>query len=94
MGASGIGGIKEGRMKVKEKGRNDVALAKLNELFRDAMLKRLLEKEEEGWDGWGNRREMDKFAGGLKDRMIRNILEGDWVDVANLAMFAWNFEEE
>lgn len=80
-------------MKVKEVRDGQVALAKLNELFRDAMLKRLIEKDEIGWEGWGNRKEMKKFAGGLKDRMIRNILQGDWVDVANLAMFAWNFEE-
>ncbi len=36
---------------------------------------------------------MKHFAGGVKDRMIRNVLEGDWVDVTNLAMFAWNFEK-
>ena len=80
-------------MKVKEKGNEQVALAKLNELFRDAMLKRLLEKFEDGWEGWGNKKEMARFAGGLKNRMIRNIVDGDWVDVANLAMFAWNFEK-
>ena len=80
-------------MKVKCEENEQASLAKLNEKFRDAMLKRLLEKFEDGWDGWNDKITMQRFCGGLKDRMIRNVLEGDWVDVANLAMFAWNFEK-
>jgi hypothetical protein len=68
------------------------SLAKLNERFRDAMLSRLLEKLDYGWSGWSYRKEMERLDGGLKERIIRNALEGDWVDVANLAMFAWNLE--
>jgi len=79
-------------MKIKCDENEKISLAKLNEKFRDAMLKRLLEKLEHGWEGWENKKEMKRFGGGLTERIIRNALEGDWVDVANLAMFAWNLE--
>ncbi len=80
-------------MKVKCGKNEKASLAKLSKLFKDAMMKRLLEKIEDGWEGWNNEQVMSQYSGGLKERIIRNVLEGDWVDVANLAMFAWNFED-
>ena len=79
-------------MKVKSGKDEEASLAKLNELFRDAMLQRLLEKKAGGWTGWNNEKYMRNYDGGLKERIIQNCLNGEWVDVANLAMFAWNFE--
>lgn len=49
---SARGQLKGGRMKVKNTKNEQVALAKLNEIFRDAMLKRLFEKQKDGWFGW------------------------------------------
>ena len=69
-----------------------LGLMGLADLFSGAMKDRLNEKEAEGWEGWDNRKDMQVFEGGLERRIIRNILDGHWVDVANLAMFAWNFE--
>lgn len=79
-------------MKVKCGKDEKASLEKLSDLFRGEMLNRLTEKLEDGWEGWNNKKEMSRFDGGLKERIIRNALEGDWIDVANLAMFAWNFE--
>jgi len=81
-------------MKVKCGKDEQVSLAELNEKFRDAMLKRLIEKFNCGWEGWNNGKEMKRFSGGFKERIISNALEEDWVDVANLAMFAWNFQQD
>ena len=80
-------------MKVKCRKDEQASLAKLSELFRDAMLNRLVEKFEDGWEGWNIKKEMARFGGGIKERIIKNALDGDWVDVANLAMFAWNLED-
>ena len=69
-----------------------VELAKLNEEFRQAMLRRLLDHLDIGWSGWKDKEKMNTHKGGLKERIIRNAINSDWVDVANLAMFAWTFE--
>lgn len=65
-------------------------------LFSQKMRDRMEEKEAEGWEGWDDREIMNdagKNMGTLKERIIGNALQGDWVDVANLAMIAWNLEE-
>ena len=80
-------------MKVKHNKREDVSLAKLNEIFGIVMFQKLLEHQKMGWQGWNNKKEMEKYRGGLKERIIKNALQEDWVDVANLAMFAWNFQD-
>jgi len=68
-------------MKVKTKADEDeeVTLAKLNEIFRDAMLQRLLKCMEDGKGGWDNKR-MERYEGGLKERIIKNAIEEDWLD--------------
>lgn len=43
--------------------------------------------------GGNSKHKMAFYAGGLKERIIRNALNGEWVDVANLALFAWNLED-
>jgi hypothetical protein len=80
-------------MKVKSGKDEEASLAKLNEKFTYAMWQRLLEKRAGGWHGWDNKKYMRDYDGGLKERIIQNCLNGEWVDVANLAMFAWNFED-
>ncbi len=45
---------------------------------------RLGDKQHAGWTGW------DTIATTkLKARLLHNVETGDWVDVANLAMFLW-----
>jgi hypothetical protein len=59
--------------------------------FSEEMLSRLKNKEAEGWRGWDSRRAIGQGLP-IKERMISNVLQGDWIDVANLAMIAWNLE--
>jgi len=94
-GGPARGHQKGGEMpKVKLNRKDEIeSLARLNEIFRDAMLKKLIEKQEEGYHGWSNKQEMNRLKGGLKVRIIHNALNEKWVNVANLAMFAWNFDE-
>lgn len=69
---------------------DDSELEKLQALvnsFGKTQIERLGEKIAEEWDGWDNRKDIRED---LVFRIIRNMFEGDWVDVANLAMFAWN----
>ena len=70
--------------------REEVLLAKLTDEFRNEMLKQLLFKKSQGWTGWNNKRKMKSLYGGLYRRIIYNAQRGEWLDVANLAMFAWN----
>jgi len=57
------------------------------------MKKRLEEKESRGWTGWDN---INNFCGDkdLFHRILRNALNDDWVDVANLAMIAQWFDDK
>ena len=56
--------------------------------FSVAMLGRILQKEDDGWSGWqtitGNEYRL---------RAIKNIINGDYVDAANLCLLAHYAEE-
>lgn len=54
--------------------------------FNEFMGLRLMEKNRIGWIGWNNRRRMNPR---LRRRIEKNMDDGHWVDVANLAMMAW-----
>jgi hypothetical protein len=69
------------------------SLLELMSIFHDQMLIRLSGQDVRGWHGWSDKKAMAKYKGGLKARIIKNAQNGDWVDVANLAMFAWNLEK-
>ena len=45
---------------------------------------RLADKQRAGWSGWNK-----LSTRTLKSRLLHNVEAGDWVDVANLAMFLW-----
>ena len=45
------------------------------------MKARLLEKREDGWDGWHNNCTIDE----LYDRLKKNVKSRSWIDVINLA---------
>lgn len=67
----------------------DQLLQECLEKFTDKMVGRLTEKEARGYTGWNK-----TVTGSIEDlwllRMILgNIVKGEWVDVANLAMFMW-----
>lgn len=64
------------------------ALRALVELGADAMEAKLIEKLRASWCGWDDPENADM----LKRQLCQNILEGDWIDVANLALFLWNLE--
>ena len=57
--------------------------------FSDRMREKLLEKLDEGWEGWDDADAKMEF----EDRLIAHVVsamrgeEGEWVDVANFAAF-------
>ncbi len=61
-------------------------------MFAHEMRRRFDEADQDGWGGWHSEKAMSKMRP-IKERIIKNALNGDWADVANLAMFAWNFEK-
>lgn len=62
--------------------------------FVGEMLERLMQKEEEGFTGWEKLTESD-----CRKRIMWNLEKCDYVDVANLCMFAllareWKTDKE
>lgn len=53
--------------------------------FAQAGLFRFWEKACEGWTGWDG----DIDIADMKRRIIKNVHQGDWVDVLNLAAMCW-----
>lgn len=49
----------------------------------------LVNKLCEGYVGWDDKKQMKEE---LIKRIIDNLFGGDWIDVANLVMFAWNLD--
>lgn len=84
-------------------------LAVTNQEFSDEMLYRVLEKEEEGYEGWDERENAGRFFTKIDTRNFRTRFEmgakePDWeeiqeecINIANYAMFLWkiaNLEQE
>jgi hypothetical protein len=67
-------------------------ITKLFRLFKEEMSLRYDQKEAEGWRGWNLKSKMKSDE--IKLRIFKNVLSGDMVDVANLAMFYWNLYGE
>jgi hypothetical protein len=57
------------------------------DVFADRMKTKLLNKHKEGKIGWDD---PDWPIGDIKKQLIEHIEKGDFIDVANFAMFAWN----
>ncbi|MDD5540472.1 MAG: hypothetical protein PHG61_07270 [Candidatus Marinimicrobia bacterium] len=58
--------------------------------FTVKMLKKLESKVFEGWFGWNERENIES----IHERLKYNLEQGDWVDVANLAMMLDRFKEK
>jgi hypothetical protein len=52
--------------------------------FVATMERVLATKQADGWTGWNT-----LSAKTLKIRLLKNVEQEDWVDVANLAFFLW-----
>ena len=52
--------------------------------FFAAMELVLATKQTDGWTGWNT-----LSTKTLKARLLKNVEQGDWIDVANLAFFLW-----
>lgn len=57
--------------------------------FAAEMKEKLLHKKREGWSGWSH----TDFGPDCRAKMLKHIVKGDPVDVANFAMFLWNLDE-
>lgn len=68
------------------------ALLKVAREFKQAMLERLLQKLAEGYRGWDAPDAVVRHD--LRARLLDNVKAGDWVDVANIAMFIWHAERK
>lgn len=53
-------------------------------MFMSCCKTRLIDKKAAGWTGWNKLSEKH-----LQERLIKNMNNKDWVDVANLSMFLW-----
>lgn len=58
--------------------------------FNEKQERRLLNKVQEGWEGWDWPGERTHIL----HKLIWNLVNEEWVDVANLAMFLWRFDGE
>lgn len=52
--------------------------------FFAAMELMLATKQADGWTGWNT-----LSIKTLKARLLKNVEQGDWIDVANLTFFLW-----
>ena len=67
-----------------------LALADALNEFKDKMLDELIDKVSRGYVGWD-----DEFnANYMKEQISNHLAKGDWVSVANLAMFLETLEIE
>lgn len=58
--------------------------------FNDEMLQELMDKVSRGYTGWD-----DAFnANYMKEQISNHLAKGDWIVVANLAMFLHTLEAE
>lgn len=65
------------------------ALDDLHTCFTEIMMyNKLMDKYRQGYSGWDN----PDCERGLLDILRNNIVDEDWVDVANIAMFLWNLQ--
>lgn len=67
------------------------ALATLMSSFTEAMFNKLVAKMSQGYGGWDSR--STEVVESIKAKLADNINDGDWIDVANLAMMLWNIQQ-
>ncbi len=66
------------------------ALGALLDAFVKEMGGKIFQKMEEGYVGWDDVSQIKL----MKEKLLTNLENGDMVDVAALAMFLWNLNEE
>ena len=64
----------------------------LVESFTSDMLKRMIDCKRFGQLGYNEMKFKAQFAKTLSERIGINLKEADWIDIANLAMIAWNLK--
>ena len=57
--------------------------------FAELMIKRFTQKHDEGFRGWDHQAINEYWSLCLKERLLKNLVNEDWVDVANLALMLW-----
>lgn len=63
----------------------------LTRVFTDylvAALKKVHQKTDDGAHGWND---LD-YKESMKEELQKNVDKGDWLDVANFAVFLWNLK--
>jgi hypothetical protein len=70
-------------------GEQDNIVAAIDE-FADAMKKKMIDKHLEGYTDWDN----PIFKNDISEKLSRNLAQGDYVDVANLAMMLHRFQPQ
>ena len=58
--------------------------------FKDEMLDELMDKLSKGYLGWDDA----FYENYIKEQLSNHLAKGEWVTVANLAMFLNNFNQE
>jgi len=67
------------------------ALGMLMNQFTNQMFAKVVNKMENGYTGWDQL--SPEIIATMKSKLSANIEKEDWADVANLAMFLWNFKQ-
>ncbi len=57
--------------------------------FNAEMLKKILKKSREGYSGWDSQ----ECAAYMQHQLSHHTVKGDYIDVANIAMFLWFLEQ-
>lgn len=71
-------------MKQGEGGLNEMKMFKWFGMFVNKMEYILAARQNDGWTGWNT-----LSVKTLKGRLLKNVEQEDWVDVANMAFFLW-----
>lgn len=66
------------------------ALGVLLDAFAKEVGAKIFTKLEEGYTGWDDPQKVNEF----RKKLLTNFEKGDMVDVAALAMFLWNLNEQ
>lgn len=68
----------------------EARLRELVDKFSEEMLVCLVMNARSGKTGWHDPSTPGMSLSELRDRIILNVYEEDWIDVANLAAMAWH----
>lgn len=66
------------------------ALATLMNEFSQQMFGRIINNKDAEYSGWDSEESIEN----IKAKLANGLNNGDWIDVANLCMFLWNFKQQ